>query len=70
MATSPREFASHLVLSSDATTASFQLPALDNTYGALLLGASFGFMWVSKLIIFWFLSDPLDSLILGTGCMG
>ena len=70
MATLPREFASHLVLSSDATTASFQLPALDNTYRALLLGASFGFMWVSKLIVFWFFSDAVDSLILGIGCMG
>ena len=70
MATAPREFSSHLVLSSDATTVSFQLPALDNTYGALLLGASFGFMWVSKFVVFWFFSDAVDSLILGIGCMG
>ncbi|PIL35008.1 hypothetical protein GSI_02795 [Ganoderma sinense ZZ0214-1] len=44
MATAPHDLASSLVLASNATVDTFQFPALDNTYGALLLGASFGFM--------------------------
>ncbi|PIL35015.1 hypothetical protein GSI_02802 [Ganoderma sinense ZZ0214-1] len=44
MAMAPGDVAFSLVLASNATVTPFELPKLDNTYGALLLGASFGFM--------------------------